>query len=389
MEMLRAANAEIALRRILQAAVLEKASDVHLEPRDTYVLVRFRIDGNMVERYQLPSGMAAGLSVRAKVLGGMDVGENRIPQDGSFSQIMDRRNTDFRLSVMPSVYGETIVIRILSGQVDFIEKNELGMTLSQKKIFRTKVGKKSGMILTTGPTGSGKTSTLYAALKLVCSPEISVISVENPVEYRIPEITQVEVNEKAGLTFEKGLRSLVRQDPDVVMIGEIRDRETAEIAVHAALTGHLVLSTLHTNDAISAPARLMDMGIPPYLLSASLALIISQRLVKKLCPHCREEMEITETIAEEKLFPKVFIGRKAYLGKGCDKCKEKGTAGRTGVFEILEIGKEERRLLHENAAAEAFAERMKVQGQKTLQETLLQFMEDGVVPPEEAALLWE
>ena len=237
MEILRAANAEIAMRRILQAAVSEKASDVHLEPCREFVLVRFRIDGTLTERYRLPPDMAAGLSVRAKVLGGMDVGENRIPQDGSFSEIRDERNTDFRLSVMPSVYGETIVIRILSGQVDFIEKNELGMLPLQKKIFRTKIGKKSGMILTTGPTGSGKTSTLYAALKLVCRPEISVISVEDPVEYRIPGITQVEVNEKAGLTFEKGLRSLVRQDPDVVMIGEIRDRETAEIAVHAALTG--------------------------------------------------------------------------------------------------------------------------------------------------------
>ena len=240
MEILRAANAEIAMRRILQAAVSEKASDVHLEPCREFVLVRFRIDGTLTERYRLPPDMAAGLSVRAKVLGGMDVGENRIPQDGSFSEIREGKNTDFRLSVMPSVYGETIVIRILSGQMDFIEKNELGMIPLQKKIFRTKIGKKSGMILTTGPTGSGKTSTLYAALKLVCRPEISVISVEDPVEYRIPGITQVEVNEKAGLTFEKGLRSLVRQDPDVVMIGEIRDRETAEMAVHAALTGHLV-----------------------------------------------------------------------------------------------------------------------------------------------------
>lgn len=203
MEILRAANAEIAMRRILQAAVSEKASDVHLEPCREFVLVRFRIDGTLTERYRLPPDMSAGLSVRAKVLGGMDVGENRIPQDGSFSEIKDERNTDFRLSVMPSVYGETIVIRILSGQMDFIEKNELGMLPLQKKIFRTKIGKKSGMILTTGPTGSGKTSTLYAALKLVCRPEISVISVEDPVEYRIPGITQVEVNEKAGLTFEK------------------------------------------------------------------------------------------------------------------------------------------------------------------------------------------
>ena len=209
------------------------------------------------------------------------------------------------------------------------------------------------------------------------------------MEYRIPGITQVEVNEKAGLTFEKGLRSLVRQDPDVVMIGEIRDRETAEIAVHAALTGHLVLSTLHTNDAVSAPARLTDMGIPPYLLSASLSLIISQRLVKKLCPACRKEMVITGEMAEEKLFPEAFIGRRAYMAKGCDHCRGKSADGRTGIFEMLEIGKEERRLLHENAAAEAFSECMRKQGQYSLKESLLRLMESGAVPPEEAALLWE
>ena len=212
---------------------------------------------------------------------------------------------------------------------------------------------------------------------------------EDPVEYRIPGITQVEVNEKAGLTFEKGLRSLVRQDPDVVMIGEIRDRETAEMAVHAALTGHLVLSTLHTNDAVSAPVRLTDMGIPPYLLSASLSLIISQRLVKKLCPACRKEMVITREMAEEKLFPEAFIGRRAYMAKGCDHCRGKGADGRTGVFEMLEIGKEERRLLHENAAAEEFSECMRKQGQYSLKESLLRLMESGAVPPEEAALLWE
>lgn len=380
MEILRAANAEIAMRRILQAAVSEKASDVHLEPCREFVLVRFRIDGTLTERYRLPPDMAAGLSVRAKVLGGMDVGENRIPQDGSFSEIRDEKNTDFRLSVMPSVYGETIVIRILSGQMDFIEKNELGMLPLQKKIFRTKIGKKSGMILTTGPTGSGKTSTLYAALKLVCRPEISVISVEDPVEYRIPGITQVEVNEKAGLTFEKGLRALVRQDPDVVMIGEIRDRETAEIAVHAALTGHLVLSSLHTNDAVSAAARLTDMGIPPYLLAASLSLVISQRLAVKLEDEGKEEFTIgTEDIRRDFL-PPAFLGKKGY--KGNEK-------GRTGIFEMLEIGKDERKALHEKAGSARLSELMKQQGQKTIGEIAEERMEEGIISPGEAAILYE
>ncbi len=387
--MVHAANAEIAMRRILQAAIGEKASDVHIEPQEGYVRVRFRRDGRLAEKYCFPREMGAGLSVRAKVLGGMDVGETRIPQDGSFSEERETVPYDFRISVMPSVYGETIVIRILSGHVGFIEKNELGMLPEQETLIQRALRRKSGMILTTGPTGSGKTSTLYAALKLAARPDVNVISIEDPVEYRIPGITQVEVREKAGLTFAKGLRSLVRQDPDVVMVGEIRDRETAEIAVHAALTGHLVLSSLHTDHAVSAPMRLMDMGIPPYLLSASLSLIISQRLARKLCPACRKKTVVSEVDAQEKMLPKSFLGKTAYISEGCPRCHEEGVCGRTGIFEMMEIGKKERTAIHDRASADELAELMKEQGQKTMGGVALARMEAGIISAEEASFLWE
>ena len=223
-----------------------------------FVRVRFRKDGLLSDRFCLSSSMAPNLSVRVKVLGRLDVGESRLPQDGSWAEEIDGVPYDFRISVLPSMYGETIVIRILSGRVNFIEKNELGMRREQESLFRRALSKGQGLILTTGPTGSGKTSTLYAALKLLNQETVSIISIEDPVEYRLPGVTQIQVNERSGLSFARGLRSLVRQDPDIVMIGEIRDRETAEIAIHASLTGHLVLSTLHTMSAAAAPLRLMD-----------------------------------------------------------------------------------------------------------------------------------
>lgn len=380
MKLYEATNPEMAVRYILQSAIAEKASDVHMEPGEDGVYVRFRKDGRLKEFGKWPLSMAQGLSVRIKVLAGMNVGEMRLPQDGSFSEIKEGISRDFRVSVMPTIRGENIVIRILSGSVAFIEKNELGMTEFQKRVFQKRLLRKSGMILTTGPTGSGKTSTLYAALKLVLTPEISAISIEDPVEYRIHGMTQVQVNEKAGLTFAKGLKALVRQDPNVVMIGEIRDRETAEIAVHAALTGHLVLSSLHTNDAVSAAARLTDMGIPPYLLAASLSLVISQRLAVKLEDEGKEEFTIgTEDIRRDFL-PPAFLGKKGY--KGNEK-------GRTGIFEMLEIGKDERKALHEKAESARLSELMKQQGQKTIGEIAEERMEEGMISPGEAAILYE
>lgn len=387
MEEIRNVSADRALGKMIQQAVQDGASDVHIEPGREGVRVRFRKDGLLYSRFHLPLSMAPGLSVRDKVLGRMNVGESRIPQDGSYTETIRDVAYDFRISILPSMYGETIVIRILSGHVAFIENNELGMLPEQKELFHRALKKKQGMILTTGPTGSGKTSTLYAALKLLNQEDVSIISIEDPVEYRLPGVTQIQVNEKAGMTFAEGLRSLVRQDPDIVMIGEIRDKETADIAIHAALTGHLVLSTLHTNGAASAPLRLMDMGIPPYLLSASLSLVMAQRLVRKICPYCKKEMVLTEEMARQQELPISCVGKTVYEAVGCSHCQESGLLGRTGVFEMLAIGKEERELIHHHFSVDRLREAMKRKGRRTMGETALVMMEQGWISPASAGQL--
>ena len=336
MDITRFASAETALNDICKRAIRASASDIHLEPTEDFVRVRIRKDGALSEIMRLPAALSKNLAVRAKVLGGMNVGEMRLPQDGGARHTEEGVRYDLRISTLPSLYGETIVIRILSGRLPFIEENRLGMLAVQEAAFQKVLRQKSGLLLTTGPTGSGKTSTLYSAMKLLNTPDINIISIEDPVEYRIDGVTQVQVNEKAGLTFSGGLRALVRQDPDVIMIGEIRDRETAEIAIHAALTGHLVLSTLHTNNAVQAPLRLIDMGIPPYLLAAALSLVISQRLVRR-----------------------------------------KDGEGRTGIFEILAATDAVRRLIRENASPATLAEEMKTQGQPTMAEAAAVKIQNG------------
>lgn len=343
MDLTRYVSAEAAMNDIVSRAIRGGASDIHIEPEETFVRIRIRKDGRMAEIMHLSVDMAKNLSIRAKVMGGMNVGEMRVPQDGAARFPLGNLRYDLRISTLPSLWGETIVIRILSGNLPFIEENKLGMLPAQEAVFRTALRRKSGMILTTGPTGSGKTSTLYTAMKLINTPEINIISIEDPVEYRIAGITQVGVNEKAGLTFAGGLRALVRQDPDCIMIGEIRDRETAEIAVHAALTGHLVLSTLHTNNVIQAPLRLIDMGIPSYLLAASLTLLISQRLART-----------------------------------------KEGEGRTGVFELLSVDDSVREKIREKAAPSAFIEEMKRQGEPDMAEVARQKVALGLISKEEA-----
>lgn len=338
MEEVRAPTAEAALRRILTTAVRERVSDVHIEP-----------------------------------------------QDGSYSETVDGVSYDFRISTLPSLYGETIVIRILSGKVDFIENNHLGMMDVQEKLFMKCLRRKAGMILTTGPTGSGKTSTLYAALRLLNDPSVNIISIEDPVEYRIEGVTQIQVNKKAGLTFEKGLCSIVRQDPDILMVGEIRDRETAEIAVHAALTGHLVLSTLHTVNAASAPLRLMDMGIAPYLLADSLSLIISQRIPGRLCPHCKRKVTLTEEKFADLSLPQEFLGETVMDAEGCEECHGSGIAGRIGAFEMIEIGREERQIIRGGFSADKLQERMRAQGQPDMGAAALRELRKGWISARSAS----
>lgn len=361
MEELYTASAEAAMNEICRRAVREQASDIHIEPGVEGVRVRFRRDGLLTERFALARPMAEKLAVRAKVLGRMNVAETRIPQDGSAVYTLEGRDYDLRLSVLPSLYGETIVVRVLSGEVPFIEENDLGMLPVQEAAFLRCLGR-SGLILTTGPTGSGKTSTLYAAMKLVNRPEVNAISVEDPVEYRIAGVTQVQVNERAGLTFASGLRALVRQDPDIIMIGEIRDRDTAEMAVHAALTGHLVLSSLHTKNAAEAPLRLADMGVAPYLISAALSLVISQRLVRRLCPACH---------GEDRVPP-------------CAACGGTGRQGRMGLFEMLELTDGERALIRRLAPPAELRRCMKEAGQPTLGEAARTALLAGCIPADEA-----
>lgn len=361
MEELYTASAEAAMNEICRRAVREQASDIHIEPGVEGVRVRFRRDGLLTERFTLARPMAEKLAVRAKVLGRMNVAETRIPQDGSAVYTLEGRDYDLRLSVLPSLYGETIVVRVLSGAVPFIEENDLGMLPVQEAAFLRCLGR-SGLILTTGPTGSGKTSTLYAAMKLVNRPEVNAISVEDPVEYRIAGVTQVQVNERAGLTFASGLRALVRQDPDIIMIGEIRDRDTAEMAVHAALTGHLVLSSLHTKNAAEAPLRLADMGVAPYLISAALSLVISQRLVRRLCSACRGEDQEPR----------------------CAACGGTGRQGRMGLFEMLELTDGERALIRRLAPPIELRRCMKEAGQPTLGEAARAAFLAGYIAADEA-----
>ena len=386
MEEIRTASAEVALRQVLECAVSEGASDIHIEPQEDSVRIRFRKDGILHERFRLPKKMMSGLSVRAKVIGHMNVGESRLPQDGSYGESMEGIPYDFRISILPSLYGENIVIRLLSGRVDFIENHDFGMLPMQEALFKKCLLRQSGMILTCGPTGSGKTSTLYGALKILNREGVSIISVEDPVEYRIPGVTQIQVNEKAGLTFAGTLRSIVRQDPDIVMIGEIRDRETAEIAVHAALTGHLVLSTLHTNHASHAPLRLMDMGIPPYLLAASLNLVMAQRLAGRLCPRCKKESILHEKEIKELGLPLSLAGTKACKAGGCPDCMG-GIKGRIGVFEMIAVGKKERTLIHHDFSSDKISLSMKEEGQPSMGESALCLMQEGIISPEEASLI--
>uniref|UniRef100_UPI0040280C6B GspE/PulE family protein n=1 Tax=Dialister hominis TaxID=2582419 RepID=UPI0040280C6B len=337
------------------------------------------------DRVTMMRAMKKPIAVRAKVVGSRDIAESLLPQDGSYSETVDGVSYDFRISTLPSLYGETIVIRILSGKVDFIENNHLGMMDVQEKLFMKCLRRKAGMILTTGPTGSGKTSTLYAALRLLNDPSVNIISIEDPVEYRIEGVTQIQVNKKAGLTFEKGLRSIVRQDPDILMVGEIRDRETAEIAVHAALTGHLVLSTLHTVNAASAPLRLMDMGIAPYLLADSLSLIISQRIPGRLCPHCKRKVTLTEEKFADLSLPKEFLGETVMDAEGCEECHGSGIAGRIGAFEMIEIGREERQIIRGGFSADKLQERMRAQGQPDMGAAALRELRKGWISARSAS----
>jgi len=329
---------------IIREAVRQQSSDIHIEPFEKYIKVRYRIDGELHEKQKIQVQSLQSIMTRIKIMSNLNIAEKRLPQDGRMKVFIDKKNIDLRVSTLPTVFGEKAVIRILKNDSKNISKERLGMDNENMKKLDNIIKSPYGIILATGPTGSGKSTTLYAVLKELNNESRNIVTVEDPVEYMLEGVNQVNVNVKAGLTFASGLRSILRQDPDIIMIGEMRDNETAEIAVRAAITGHLVLSTIHTNDAASSIIRLFDMGIPPYLVANSLSGIIAQRLVKSICPDCKEEYEA-------KAYEKEILGIKAsekvalYRGKGCPKCNGTGYLGRTGVYEILEITKDMREII--------------------------------------------
>lgn len=361
---------------IIENAVRSKASDIHIEPFEHRVAVRYRIDGELQKQFDSPKEPLAGLITRIKIMGNMDIAERRIPQDGRIFTRVDNQNVDMRVSILPTVNGEKVVIRILDKSALNVDKETLGFNKGDLEKLKRISTKPHGIMLVTGPTGSGKSTTLYSLLKDLNREDTNIITVEDPVEFSIDGINQVNVNTRAGLTFASGLRSILRQDPDIVMLGEIRDAETAEIAVRAAITGHLVLSTIHTNDAASSVVRLKDMGIASYLISSSLVGIVAQRLMRKLCPHCKEAYEASDYEKDVLNVPKdKFLT--LYRKNGCVRCSNSGYKGRVGIYEILEINKQIRELINADASVEEITKAALVNGMNTLNMSAINVVLNG------------
>ena len=333
-------------------AINSRASDIHLEPFENKLSIRFRIDGVLREILQYKNNISQMVISRIKIMSKLDISERRLPQDGRISISIGQRNIDLRVSTLPSSFGERVVLRILEKDSSDIGLNELGFTANTLNLIRSSLKKTEGIVLVTGPTGSGKTTTLYAGLKEISDRSQNILTIEDPVEYALDGVGQTQVNTKTGLTFAKGLRAILRQDPDIVMVGEIRDKETAEIAIQASLTGHLVLSTVHTNSAVNAITRLRDMGIEPYLLSSSLIYVLSQRLVRRLCPHCK----IEDDESKNSLLEKHQLNGKIYKAVGCEECDHTGYKGRLSIGEFININDKVSELIHNSASENEITE---------------------------------
>lgn len=369
---------------LIEEAVQANASDVHIEPEEKRVGVRYRIDGLLRHHLFLPKEIEPSIVARFKVIAGLDIAEKRVPQDGRVVSKISNRDIDFRISTCPTVYGENVVLRILDKDSMNIGLKSLGFPIAQLNMFEELIEQPHGIILVTGPSGSGKTTTLYAALRRLNRENINIMTIEDPVEYQFPRIRQVQVNIKAGLTFPSALRSFLRQDPDIIMVGEIRDLPTAEIAVQAALTGHLVLSTLHTNDAATAFTRLTDMGVEPFLVSGSIRGILAQRLIRKVCPYCKAEYKPSDSLLESlKLGDRISAETSFIQGSGCKRCFNTGYKGRTSVSELLIVTPEIQKLVMDKASATAIKELAKEQGMKTLREVAVEKTLAGVTTPTE------
>jgi len=368
---------------ILLEAIEARASDVHIEPFEHQVKTKYRIDGMLIEKSPSPKRLQAAIISRIKIMANMNIAERFVPQDGHIEFVGPHGKVDIRVSTVPTIFGESITMRILDKSAALIGLGELGMNSRSLESFHRCLSKSHGIILVTGPTGSGKTTTLYAALNKIYSPGVKIITIEDPVEYQLEGIIQMPVNPKRGLTFATGLRHILRQDPDIIMVGEIRDRETADISIRAALTGHLVLSTLHTNDAAGAVTRLIDMGVEPFLLASSLEGVLAQRLVRKICPHCREPYHPDENLLQN-LSNSITLDESTEIfhGVGCDLCMQTGTSGRTGIFELLRINDQLRKLINEKVTPEQIS-RMAPEDHVSMRHDGIEKILQGITTPEE------
>ncbi len=374
------------LNLVLLQAIRDKASDIHFEPFEDEYKMRYRIDGVLYEMVPPPKYIAAALSSRIKVMADLDIAERRLPQDGRISLAVQGNPIDLRVSVLPTMFGESVVLRVLDRSQASFNLGELGLTSEDHELVRKLIHKPNGIIIVTGPTGCGKTTTLYSALNELNDVETKIITTEDPVEYDVDGLIQVQMKPDIGLTFAKCLRSILRQDPDIILVGEIRDLETAEIAAQASLTGHVVFTTLHTNDAPSSVARLLDLGVEPFLITATIEGIIAQRLVRRICTRCKARFDPTEEqLMELKLTPEDVQGKEFYYGKGCSRCNGTGYKGRVGLFEIMDFNDEIKDLVMEQGSSGVLREAAVKNGMRLLRENGLTAIYDGVTTIDEVA----
>lgn len=388
-EILREAPVSNIIDQLLEYAIKSRASDVHIEPQEDRTRVRYRIDGILQEKILLPKGVHDALVSRIKILSVLKIDEKRLPQDGRFTFTFGANIVDLRVSTVPTVFGEKVVMRLLPKSQGAPSLLELGLRGNALKSLESQLIRPHGIILICGPTGSGKTTTLYSVLTRISSTKVNVVTVEDPVEYQISGVNQVQVNTGVGLTFASALRSFLRQDPNIIMVGEIRDTETADLAIQAALTGHQVFSTLHTNFAAGAPPRLLDMGVEPFLLTSALNAVVGQRVVRKICPHCRIDFNVPPEVMENmkvvlgKLLPASPVQLKFYKGKGCSSCGNTGYLGRIGIFEVMVISDQIAKLILEHASSGSLEQTAVSQGMITMKQDGYMKVLEGVTTMEE------
>jgi type IV pilus assembly protein PilB len=372
------------LNMVLLMAIRDHASDLHFEPFEDEFRIRIKADGVLYEMLPPPRHLAFAITTRIKVMANLDIAERRLPQDGRIELSVGGHPVDMRVSVLPTMFGESVVMRVLDRSVVQLNLNKVGMDAKTLVEFRGAINKPNGIVLVTGPTGSGKTTTLYAALSELNTVEDKLITTEDPVEYDIDGIVQVPIDAGIGNTFAQCLRAILRQDPDIILVGEIRDVETAEIAVQASLTGHMVFSTLHTNDAPSTVTRLRDMGVPPFLITATVEAVLAQRLIRRICAQCKEEVAPTpDVLADLELTPEMIAGKKFYRGKGCDACSRSGYKGRVGLFELMYLNDDMRDMIMRNASTDEIRTAARANGMVTLRDAGLASMFDGTTTAEE------